>query len=283
LEVGVCDRGCVALLREEVVTLRAQVASLNQKLLDVEALRRKDMNALRLQIGIRQQVGVLKAWPSLPTTRVPTTCPRPHVLQEVPTHQTSEGTQLLQATAPPILGVGRNNVLLNHPRGATTKPVKFALLDLPIDMLTGVCSKLGLRDLIRVATTCKRFRHGEGGLQTIRLPAKSPVITALCSLASPRLELVPSMRPNGCTESWVAYLARYVRQRRCREAPPIAAGFRCSLFVGATGQLLTCGWGASVGPGPSFPTAVAPMAGLRIRSVTGRGCHSLALGWDGRV
>jgi alpha-tubulin suppressor-like RCC1 family protein len=34
---------------------------------------------------------------------------------------------------------------------------------------------------------------------------------------------------------------------------------------------------------PSFPTPVAAMAGIRVRSVVAGREHSLALGWDGRV
>jgi hypothetical protein len=135
------------------------------------------------------------------------------VLQEMPTHQ---GTQLLQARAPQII--------LDHHGGATAAPIKSALLDLPMEMFTGICHHLGLRGLVRIAATCKRFRHGEGGLETLRLPTKSPVVTKLRALAFPRLELASRMRPLGCSESWVAYLARCARQHRCSEAPPIAAG-----------------------------------------------------------
>lgn len=64
-EVGVCDRSGVELLREEVVALSAQVATLTQKLLEVDALRRRDADALRqveaLSYSVQQQVSVLKA------------------------------------------------------------------------------------------------------------------------------------------------------------------------------------------------------------------------------
>jgi hypothetical protein len=50
-----------------------------------------------------------------------------------------------------------------------------ASLDLPYELLTGMCQKLHLHDLIRVAATCKRFRHGDGGRVTAELPTKSPV------------------------------------------------------------------------------------------------------------
>jgi hypothetical protein len=163
-----------------------------------------------------------------------------------------------------------------------------ALLDLPLEVLTGVCLQLDLRDLVRVAETCKRFRHGEGGLETAELPTKSPVVTALLELAFPRRELSPSTRPMGCFESWVTYLARCVRQRRCREAPPIAANVGQTLFVDAAAQLLRCGKNAAVGDSnesASFlvPTPVAAMGAVRVQSVAAGYFHSLALGWDGRV
>jgi hypothetical protein len=162
------------------------------------------------------------------------------------------------------------------------------VMDLPLDLFTAVCQQLDFRDLIRVAATCKRFRHGEGGLETVELPTKSPVVTALRELAFPGGELIPSTRPTGCAESWVAYLARAVRQRRCRDAPPFAAGNRHSLFLDETGRLLACGQGPAVGHGDedaiySDPSLVAAMAGVRVRRVAAGWRHSLALTWDGRV
>jgi hypothetical protein len=78
------------------------------------------------------------------------------------------------------------------------------LLDLPLEVLADVCLQLDLRDLVRIAAVCRRFRHGDGGLETAELPTKSPVVTALRPLVFPRAELVPSTRPIGCSESWVA-------------------------------------------------------------------------------
>jgi hypothetical protein len=60
-----------------------------------------------------------------------------------------------------------------------------ALLDLPLEVLTGVCQLLDFRDPIRVAETCNRFRHGDGALKTAELPTKSPVGTALREHALP--------------------------------------------------------------------------------------------------
>jgi hypothetical protein len=163
----------------------------------------------------------------------------------------------------------------------------LAVHDLPLEVLTHVCQHLELVDLILVARSCRRFRHGE--LETVELPTESPVVTVLLERAFPRLELAPRTRPIGCSESWVAYLARCVRQRRCREAPPIAAGLDRSLFVDAAGRLLACGIGAAVGHGDEDdgvhpePAPVAGMAGLRVRIVAAGSAHSLALGWDGRV
>jgi alpha-tubulin suppressor-like RCC1 family protein len=159
------------------------------------------------------------------------------------------------------------------------------LQDLPPEMLSHVSRHLGLCDLVRVSRTCKLFRHG--GLQTVELPTESPVVTALQEHAFPRPELVPSTRPIGFSESWVAYLARCARQRRCREVPPIAAGTLCSLFVVATEQVLACGEGEPVGLGgrESYctPSPVAAMIGVRVRGVAAGYNHSLALTWNGRV
>jgi alpha-tubulin suppressor-like RCC1 family protein len=161
------------------------------------------------------------------------------------------------------------------------------LQDLPLlELFTAVCQQLDLRGLVRVAETCKRFRYGDSGLETAELPTKSPVVMALVQHAFPGGELVPSTLPTDCSESWVSYLARCVRQRRCREAPPIAAGDH-SLFMSATGQVLTCGECGKVAHGDADryydPTPVAAMAGVRVRSVAAGKDHSLALSWDGRV
>jgi alpha-tubulin suppressor-like RCC1 family protein len=163
-----------------------------------------------------------------------------------------------------------------------------SLTDLPLELFSAVCEQLDLHDLVRVAETCKRFRHGDGGPETVELPTKSPIVAALRKHAFDRPELIPSTRPIGCSESWVAYLARCARQRRCREAPPIAAGRKHSLFVVGAGRLLTCGEGAAVGHGDAgadtfHATPVAALAGLRVRSVAAERAHSLVLSWDGRV
>jgi hypothetical protein len=52
-----------------------------------------------------------------------------------------------------------------------------------MEMLIGLCRQLDLRDLVRIAATCKRFRHGDGRLETAELPNKSPVATAQRMLA----------------------------------------------------------------------------------------------------
>jgi alpha-tubulin suppressor-like RCC1 family protein len=160
-----------------------------------------------------------------------------------------------------------------------------ALLDLPLEMLTAVCQQLDLHDLVRVAETCKRLRLGDGGLETVELPTKSPVVTALCKHAFSRPKLVPSTRPMGCSESWVAYLARCGRQRRFREAPPIVAGHMCSLFADAAGRLLACG---NLGHdnedrAMSASAPVAALAGVRVRNVAATYNHSFAVSWDGRI
>jgi alpha-tubulin suppressor-like RCC1 family protein len=163
-----------------------------------------------------------------------------------------------------------------------------ALLDLPLEVLTGVCEQLDFRDLIRVAETCKRFRHGDGELESAELPTKSPVVTALREHAFPGGAGIPSTRSTGCSESWVAYMARCARQRVCREPPPIAAGDGHILFLDAAARLLACGKGAAVGHGDeialfSAPTLVTALADVQVRSVAAGFDHSLALGWDGCV
>jgi alpha-tubulin suppressor-like RCC1 family protein len=101
-------------------------------------------------------------------------------------------------------------------------------------------------------------------------------------------EMIPNARPTGCSESWVAYLARCARQRRCREAAPIAPGWHHGLFADAAGRLLACGKGPAVGHGDAdsicFDLApVAALAGIRVLSVAADVSHSLALSSDGRV
>jgi hypothetical protein len=163
-----------------------------------------------------------------------------------------------------------------------------ALLDLPVDELTAICLQLDLHGLARIAATCKRFRHGDGELETVELPTKSPVSMPLRMLAFPGGERVPDERPVDCSESWIAYMVRCARWRDLRREPTIAAGGQCTLFVGATGHLLACGKGFATGHGNenvvcSVPTPVAGMAGVAVRSVAAGHEHSLALSCDGRV
>jgi hypothetical protein len=86
-----------------------------------------------------------------------------------------------------------------------------SILSVPLEVLTQVCQLLSLRDLVSIAATCKRLRHG--GLETVELPTDSPVVTVLSTHAFSRPEMVPSMRPDGCADSWVSYLMRCARQR----------------------------------------------------------------------
>jgi alpha-tubulin suppressor-like RCC1 family protein len=158
---------------------------------------------------------------------------------------------------------------------------------LKLDELTAVCLQLDLPDLVHIAATCKHLWQGDGGLSTVVLPIKSVIMTALRELAFPRPEPIPSTRPVGYPGSWVTYLARCARQRRCRETPPIAAGREHSLFVDTAGRLLACGRLAGAGHGALAthydPTPMAAMAGIQVRSVAAGTQYSLALGWDGRV
>jgi hypothetical protein len=162
-----------------------------------------------------------------------------------------------------------------------------ALLDLPLDVLTAVCLQLDLRDLIRFAVACKRLRHGDGGQEPVQLPTKSPVVMALLEQAFRRPELVPSTRPVGCCESWVAHPARCVRQHWCQEALPVAAGWGHSLFVASAG-LKACSHGDAVGhPNKngafSYPAPVPGLVGLPVWSMAAGICYSLVLGCNGRV
>jgi hypothetical protein len=165
----------------------------------------------------------------------------------------------------------------------------ITLLDLPLELLTGVCRHLNADDLLRVAKTCKRLRHGESGMETVELPSKSPVVAALRERAFADGELTPATRPSGCVESWVAYLAGCVPERRCREAPPVGADDEHTVFVGSTSQVLACGMGPAAGHGDAepyvYPTPVPALAGILVRSVAAGWYHSLALVlvWDGRV
>jgi alpha-tubulin suppressor-like RCC1 family protein len=162
----------------------------------------------------------------------------------------------------------------------------MGMRELPAEILTHVCQHLGLSDLVRVAATCKHLRHG--GLETVELPTEAPVVTVLCKRAFHRPELIPSVRSDGCSESWVAYLARCARQRRCREAPCIAAGGYHSLCVDADGRLLSFGKGAATGHADvevryALPAPVHAVAEIRIWSVAAGSRHSLVLCRDGRI
>jgi hypothetical protein len=157
------------------------------------------------------------------------------------------------------------------------------------EVLTDVCQHLDLCALVGVAQACKRLRHGDSWVESVDLPTRSPVVPALCTHTFTGGELIPRTRPIGCSESWIAYLARGARQRRFREAP-IAVGVQHSLFVDSAGRLLACGKGEGVGQGGGaevvypVPVPVAGMAGLRVRRSVAAGNHyGLALGWDGRV
>jgi hypothetical protein len=75
------------------------------------------------------------------------------------------------------------------------------MLDLPLDLITATCLQLELHDLVRFAAACKRLRHGEGGLETLEMPTKSPVVTALREHAFPGGKFNPRTRPVGCSES----------------------------------------------------------------------------------
>jgi hypothetical protein len=66
------------------------------------------------------------------------------------------------------------------------------MLHLPLDVLTAVCLQLDLHELVRIAATCKRFRHGDGDLEAVELPTKSPVVAALRKHAFPDADLTPN-------------------------------------------------------------------------------------------
>jgi hypothetical protein len=85
---------------------------------------------------------------------------------------------------------------------AALKMVPSNLLDLPVELLTAVCLQLDLLDLVRVVATCTCFRHGGVGLETVELPIKSPVSTALLEHAFLGSDLIPSSRPIGSSAPW---------------------------------------------------------------------------------
>jgi hypothetical protein len=84
-------------------------------------------------------------------------------------------------------------------RALSVKDDEMALHDLPLELLTAMCLHLDLRDLVRIAAVCRRFRHGDSGLETAELPTKSPVVTALREHAFPGCEVTSSTRPAGCS------------------------------------------------------------------------------------
>jgi hypothetical protein len=131
------------------------------------------------------------------------------------------------------------------------------MLDLVLELVLDACAQLGLRDLVRIAAVCRRFRHG--AMETVELSTDSAVVTALRQHAFPGGDSIPSTCPVDCSESWVTYLARCARQRRFRDAPPIAAGRDHSLFVDAAGQLLACGTSTVVGHGDRHSSHFDPV------------------------
>eukprot|EP00962_Isochrysis_galbana_P031323 scaffold10205_cov112-Isochrysis_galbana.AAC.1 len=160
------------------------------------------------------------------------------------------------------------------------------LLGLPSELLTGVCQHLCLLDLARFAASCRLLRYGH--LPMVEPPGESPVATVLRKLSFRDGESVPHSLPTGSSESWVAYLARCVRQRRCREASPIAARHWHNLFVDAAGRSLACGRDVAKGHDGRHgccaePIPVAALAGIPVRSVAAGPQYNLALGWDGQV
>lgn len=97
----------------------------------------------------------------------------------------------------------------------------------PSEVLQCVYQHLGVRDRVRVAASARFFRYGRS-----ELPSESVVATVLREHAFTGGGLIPPKRTIGCSELWVAYLARRARQRRCRGGPPFAAGWSQSVFYG---------------------------------------------------
>jgi hypothetical protein len=156
---------------------------------------------------------------------------------------------------------------------------------LPAELLPAVFQLLGERQLLRLANTCKKFRHGDGRVETVELPTASPVVAVLLERerACAGGLLIPHERPVGCSDSWVAYLVGYARRRRSRETPPMStSGLHC-LFVDASGQLLECYSRLRDEADGRDLSVVAALAGVPVLSVGASDDHCCALTTDGRV
>jgi alpha-tubulin suppressor-like RCC1 family protein len=156
---------------------------------------------------------------------------------------------------------------------------------LPAELLPAILQHLDERQLLRLANTCKKFRYGDGGMETVELPTASPVAAVLLERerACAGGLLIPHERPAGCPDSWVAYLVSYARRRRCRETPPMTTKGKHRLFVDASGQLLECCSERGGGTESRDLSVVAALAGASVLSAAVSDGHACALTTDGRI
>jgi len=179
---------------------------------------------------------------------------------------------------------------------ATSAQAASLLLQLPADLLCGILSRLGIRDIACLAATCRSLCRDAPAPPP---PPRQigPVEAELRRRAEARGLDVGSSLPEGAT-SWVACLLKRSRRDAQRRQAPLAAESYCSIFVDTAGRLLTCGrdldstgLGHALDPaadptlcreiGP--PTPVPSMQGRRIVSVATSNGHCLALSIEGDV
>ena len=171
------------------------------------------------------------------------------------------------------------------------------LLQLPVELLSVILSRLDTRDLARLAATCRSLCRDA---PTPPPPTRQigPVETELRRRAEARGLDVGSSLPEGAT-SWVAFLLKRDRRDAQMRQAPLAVGEEHSIFLDKEGRLLTCGrdhtraptLAYAVDPAVNFdvrreigpPTPVPSMQDRCIVSVASSDSHCLALSAEGEV
>jgi len=181
---------------------------------------------------------------------------------------------------------------------ASSAQAASPLLQLPGELLSVILCNLDIRDLARLAATCRSLCRDA---PTPPVPPRQigPVEAELRRRAEARGLAVGSSLPEGAP-SWVPYLLKSARRDAQRRQAPLAVGTAVhSVFVDTEGRLLTCGrecdgelvLGHAVGPGTNpdvlreidYPTPVPSMQDRRIISVASGPWHCLALSAQGEV